>query len=77
MVEIYIYIYNIYYIENFYMFCHLIMAIFRLYMKHLVNTYTSIYIYIYMGYLYGEGGGGKVVGTCGMHGGFILLPSYV
>jgi len=31
-------------------------------MKHLESSYTNIYIYIYMGYLYGEGGGaGKVV----------------
>ena len=39
-----------------------------------------------MGYLHGEGGGVKwardlvfvrTVGTCGMHGGFMLLPSYV
>jgi len=40
-----------------------------------------------MGYLYGERGGGvnwardlvfvRTVGTCGMDGGFMLLPSYV
>ena len=57
-------------------------------MKHLESSYTNIYIYIYMGYLYGERGGGGVkwardlvfvrtVGTCGMYGGFMLLPSYV
>jgi len=33
------------------MFWRLIMAIFRLYMNHLVSSY----IYIYMGYLYGGG----------------------
>ena len=38
---IYIYIYIIYYIENNYMFRRLIMAIFRLYMKHLVSSYTK------------------------------------
>ena len=37
----YIYIYIIYYIENNYMFRHLIIAIFRLYMKHLVSSYTK------------------------------------
>jgi len=47
-----------------------------------------IYIYIYMGYLHGEGGfvgvnwardlvSVRTVGTCGMHGGFMLLSSYV
>jgi len=44
-------------------------------------------VYIYMGYLYGEGGDGvkwardlisvRTVRTCGLHGGFMLLPSYV
>ena len=38
------------------MFRRLTMAIFRLYMNHLVSSYTNIYIY--MGYLYGEGVGG-------------------
>jgi len=51
------------------MFRRLIMAILRLYMNHLVSSYTNIYIYIYiyihMGYLYGEGGGGACVdGVC-------------
>jgi len=63
------------------MFQRLIMAIFRLYMKHLVSGYTNIY----MGYLYGKGGGKwvrdlisvRTVGTCEMHGGFILLLNYV
>jgi len=40
------------------MFRRLIMAVFRLYMNHLVRSYTNIYIS--MGYLYGEGRGGKV-----------------
>ena len=64
MVERCIYIYIYYYIEYNYMFRRLIMAIFRLYMNHLVSsftnththTHTHIYIYIYMRYLYGEGG---------------------
>ena len=49
MVErcIHIYIYFINYIEN-YMFRRLIMAIFRLYMNHLVSSYTNIYTYIYI-----------------------------
>ena len=34
-------IYIIYYIENNYVFRRLIMAIFRLYMKHLVSSYTK------------------------------------
>jgi len=34
-------IYIIYYIENNYMFRRLIMAIFMLYMKHLVSSYTK------------------------------------
>jgi len=84
-------LYYYYYIENNYMFRRLIMTIFRLYMNHLISSYTNThththtYIYIYMGYLYGNGGGVKwardlvsvrTVGTCGMHGGFMLLPSY-
>ena len=49
-------------IENNYMFRRLIMAIFRLYMNHLVSSYTNTYIS--MGYLYGErGGGGGKFGT--------------
>ena len=66
--DVYIYIY--YYIEYNHMFRRLIMAIFRLYMNHLISSYTNkhthththiyiyIYIYIYMGYLYEERGGG-------------------
>ena len=48
---IYIYIYIIYYIENNYMFRRLIMAIYRLYMKHLISSYTKdICIWVtYMG----------------------------
>jgi len=49
--DVYLYIYN-YYIENNYMFRRLVMAFFRLYMNHLVSSYTKIYI----GYLCGEGG---------------------
>ena len=51
-----------YYTEN-YVFRRLIMAVFRLYMIHLISSYTNIYIYIqthiwstYMG----KEGGGKV-----------------
>jgi hypothetical protein len=54
-------IYILYYIENNYMFRCLIMAIFRLYMKHLVSSYTKhIYIYIYIWATYVGQGGGKV-----------------
>ena len=50
------YIYIIYYIENNYMFRRLVMAIFRLYMKHIVSSYTKTYIWAtYVGL-----GGGKV-----------------
>jgi len=77
------------------MFRCLIMAIFRLYINHLISSYTNIYIYIYIyiyihiSYFYGEGGVGggvkwprdlvsdRTVGTCGMHGRLMLLPSYV
>jgi len=38
-------VYIFYYIENNYMFRRLIMAIFRLYMNHLVSSYTNIYIW--------------------------------
>jgi len=56
-IYIYIYIYNIiYYIENKYMFRRLIMAIFRLYMNHLVNSYTNN-IHIYGLLIWGRGGG--------------------
>jgi len=46
--DIYIYIYIIYYTENNYMILRLRMAIFRLYTKHLVSSYTK---HIYIGYL--------------------------
>ena len=77
-----IYIYIIYYIENDYMFRRLIMAIFRLYMKHLVSSYTK---HVY-GLLIWDREGVKwardlvsalKVGWCGLHGGSMLLPSYV
>jgi len=87
------YILYYYYMENNYTFRRVKMAIFRLYTNHLIRTYTNIYIYIYiyiyMGHLYGEGGGWggvkwardlvfvRTVGACGMHGGFMLLSSYV
>jgi len=48
--------YIIYYIENNYMFRRQIMAIFRLYMKHLESSYTNICLWAtYMGK--GVGGG--------------------
>ena len=53
------YYYYYYYIENNYMFRRLIMAIFRLYMNHLVSSYTNIYIYIWATYI-GKRGEGKV-----------------
>ena len=64
------------------MFQHLIMAIFRLYMKHLVSSYIK---HIY-GLLISGREGVKwardlvsvlKVGWCGLHGGSMLLPSYV
>jgi len=49
-----------------------------------LNKQLYKHIYIYMGYLYGEGVkwardlvSVRTVGTCGMHGGFMLLSSYV
>jgi len=35
-------VYSIYYIRNNYMFRHLTVAIFRLYTKYLVNSYTGL-----------------------------------
>ena len=72
----------IYYMENNYMFRRFIMAIFRLYVKHLVSSYTK---HIY-GLLISGREGVKwardlvsvlKVGWCGLHGGSMLLPSYV
>ena len=63
------------------MFRHLIMAIFRLYMKYLLGSYTKHTWAVYMGH-----GGVKwardlvsvrKVGRCGLHEGSMLLPSYV
>ena len=77
-----IYIYIIYYIENNYMFRRLIMAVIRLYMKHLVSSYTK---HIY-GLLTWVREGVKwardlvsvlKVGWCGLHGGSMLLQGYV
>jgi len=64
------------------MFRRLIMAIFRLYIKPLVSTYTK---HIYGLFIWGREGAKwardlvsviKVV-WCGLHGGSMLLPSYV
>jgi len=82
------YILYYYYIENNYMFRRLIMAIFMLYMNHLISSYPNIYLWAtYMGKEGGVCGGGvkwardlvsiRTVGKCGMHGGLMLLPSYV
>jgi len=74
-------------LENNYMFRLLIMAIFRLYMNHLVGSYTNIYIYGLLIWGTGGVGGGvkcardlvsvRTVGTCVLHGGLMLLSSYV
>ena len=42
-------IYSIYYIRYNYVFRHLTMAIFRLYMKYLVNSYTGLLWAVYSG----------------------------
>ena len=49
-------IYSIYYIRYNYMFRHLTMAIFRLYMKYLVSSYTGLI----MGYIQWYSTGGEV-----------------
>ena len=63
------------------MFRRLIMAIFRLYMKYLLSSFTIYTWAVYMGL-----GGVKwardlvsvrKVGRCGLHEGSMLLPSYV
>ena len=64
------------------MFRSLVMAIFRLYMKHLVSRYTK---HIYGLLIWGMEGVkcardlvyALKVGWCGLHGGCMLLPSYV
>jgi len=63
------------------MFRRLLMAIFRLYMRYLLSSYTKHTSAVYMGQ------GGVKVGTrpriclkdgrCGLHEGSMLLPSYV
>ena len=81
-IYIYIYIYIIYYIEKNYRFRRMIMAIFRLYMKHLVSSYTK---HVYGLLIWGREGVKKArdlvsvlkVGWCGLHSGSMLLPSYV
>jgi hypothetical protein len=44
-----IYIYNIYYVSYNYMFRRLKMAIFRLYIKYLVSSYTGLLWSVYCG----------------------------
>jgi len=64
--------YIIYYIRYNYMFRRLTMAIFRLYMKYLLNSYTGLLWAVYIGEVGGEVGtrsrmchGGWEVGTWG------------
>ena len=47
---------RLYYIKYNYMFRHLIMAIFRLRMKNLVNSYTRLMWAVYSGEVRGEVG---------------------
>jgi len=73
-------IYSIYYIRYSYVFRRLTMAIFRLYMKYLVSSYTGLIISCIQWYSTGgEVGtrshmrhGGWEVGRCG-YVGFLLL----
>jgi hypothetical protein len=64
------------------MFWRLVMAIFRLYMKHLVSNYTKhIYGLLICG-LEGVKWARDLisvlkVGWCGLHGGSMLLQSYI
>jgi len=75
-------IHIIYYIDKNYMFRRLVMAIFRLYMEHLVSSYTK---YIYGLLICGREGvkwardlvSVLKIGWCGLYGGSMLLPSYV
>ena len=77
---IYLFIYFINYIEN-YMFRRLIIAIFKLYMNHLVSSYTNTHTHthIWATYMVKEVKWARdlvsvrTVGTCGMHGGFMLF----
>ena len=63
------------------MFWRLIMAIFRLYMKYLLSSYTNYTWAV----LWGRAGvkwaqvlvSVRKVGRCGLHGGSMLLPSYI
>ena len=63
------------------MFRRLMLAIFRLYMKYLLSSYTKHTWAVYMGR---EGvkwardlEAVRKVGWCGLHEGSMLLPSYV
>ena len=66
-------IYIIYYIENNYMFRRLVIAIFRLYMKHLLSSYTK---HVYWLLIWRREGvkcardlvSVLKVGRCGLHG---------
>ena len=63
------------------MFRRLIMAIFRLYIKYLLSSYTKIYEL----FIWDREGvkwvrdlvSVRKVGLCGLHEGSVLLPSYV
>ena len=64
------------------MFRRLIMAIFRLYMKHLVSSYTKHMYGLLIWSREGVRGARDLVsvlkvGWCGLYGGSLLLPSYV
>ena len=56
MVDIYIYIYRVYYIKMNYMFLPLTMAIFRLRLKNLVSSYTRLMLAVYSGEVRSEVG---------------------
>jgi len=64
------------------MFRHLIMAIFRLYMKYLLSSWTQnipgLFIWGREGLKWARDLVSVVkVGQCGLHEGSMLLPSYV
>ena len=74
-------IYSIFYIRYNYMFRRLIKAIFRLYMKYLLSSYTIYTWAVYMGREGVKWARGLISvrkdGRCGLHEGSMLLPSYV
>jgi hypothetical protein len=56
LLDIYIYIYIIYYTEINYMFRHFSLAIFMLINENLVNSYTQLACIVYSGEVRGEVG---------------------